>query len=447
MSRTPLVDPVAAVNAAAPNRIAEAIARLSATERIWPLVDESSSIRNFKADQLIRSKYRSQGNVSDRQDLCNYAAHLSMGHLMDGWRYLSQSLLALSRGARPKSVHLAYYAELRAALSLLASNGIVIHNGKNYSIKSDGKIAWFQGRTHEVAWQAIEAWASRPDSADTVFKAFSFGGLNGGDWVGASEGEQLPIDLSQKWVTGWAVDLSNLREDSATRNLASYNPKLAEDALTPLSTDDLKVLISFGAAFFGAEPNSHFDRAVLKNLISMLGKKSSRNRNRDYINDLKKKLVVNGSFNDASKANEAMIELHNSLPIPIQNIITWAAGHSGENAGPENLMSRSFMLLRLATTIAVDRSKEAAREKDGEQAVEWLRKLLLKFAISANCVRRNGALEEALSEGELASSLQAINTAAQSNPLCGFEVWQNNAPDLISLTSTERICIRSASVH
>ena len=53
-----------------------------------------------------------------------YVAASAPTHLIDGWSYLARAIDALLRGDAPAAVHLGYYAELRAAMSLLAGGGI-----------------------------------------------------------------------------------------------------------------------------------------------------------------------------------------------------------------------------------------------------------------------------------------------------------------------------------
>src|ERR1700722_6306108 len=56
--------------------------------------------------------------------LAQYISASSILHCADGWSYLGRAISCLLTGDPHRVVHLAYYAELRAALSLLASEGI-----------------------------------------------------------------------------------------------------------------------------------------------------------------------------------------------------------------------------------------------------------------------------------------------------------------------------------
>jgi len=83
--------------------------------------------------------------------LSDYLALSCPLHALDGWRYLSAALVSLLNGARTEALHLAYYAELRAALSILAGSGIAVLNNKHYAIDNTGLVYWFSGKTHSTA--------------------------------------------------------------------------------------------------------------------------------------------------------------------------------------------------------------------------------------------------------------------------------------------------------
>ncbi len=73
------------------------------------------------------------GNLHKRQ-MAQYVAASVILHCNDGWSYLGRSLSALLRGDPHRARHLAYYAELRGAMSLLASNGIGVFNKQHFVI-------------------------------------------------------------------------------------------------------------------------------------------------------------------------------------------------------------------------------------------------------------------------------------------------------------------------
>src|SRR5690606_15596582 len=64
-------------------------------------------------------------SLKDRQ-VAEYISVSTLTHCTDGWNYLSRSIESILSGDEMSSIHLAYYAELRAVLSLMATQGIGI---------------------------------------------------------------------------------------------------------------------------------------------------------------------------------------------------------------------------------------------------------------------------------------------------------------------------------
>lgn len=62
-------------------------------------------------------------------------------HCFDGWSYLGRALEAEMAGDPQTAVHLGYYAELRAAMSVLASDEIGVFRNKH---------AVFTGETYKT---------------------------------------------------------------------------------------------------------------------------------------------------------------------------------------------------------------------------------------------------------------------------------------------------------
>ena len=77
--------------------------------------------------------------------LAQYISASSLLHSSDGWSYLGKALLSILRGDPHRAVHLAYYAELRAAVSLLATEGIGIFNNRHFVIDAPGSVARMHG--------------------------------------------------------------------------------------------------------------------------------------------------------------------------------------------------------------------------------------------------------------------------------------------------------------
>src|SRR6266481_5958480 len=121
----PTVSPAVAVASASEEPVIQAGAsRIGVANTIWPLLPLTSPVVQGNAVSFIDSIFNTTANAANLQQMADYLALSTCCHALDGWRYLSQASIALMTGARNQALHLAYYAELRAALSILGSSGI-----------------------------------------------------------------------------------------------------------------------------------------------------------------------------------------------------------------------------------------------------------------------------------------------------------------------------------
>lgn len=153
-------------------------------------------------------------------------------HAVDGWSYLGRALSALLSGQAHAARHLAYYAELRAALSLLASSGIGIFNRRNAVIDSAGAVHIMSERpTHEMAWLALAAWCGQSTSLERLITPVQLAGAS----LLLPFREFFPAQIlsaAGELMLNWGFDLQLGAMDREQRNLSSYQPT----ALTPLRT-------------------------------------------------------------------------------------------------------------------------------------------------------------------------------------------------------------------
>lgn len=152
-----------------------------------------------------------------------YVAGSSIVHCFDGWSYLGRALDANLAGDPDTARHLGYYAELRAAMSLLATGGVGVFKNKHVIVSRDGRCEILRaGGTHDFTWQALQYWAGRPSGTGAVLNAIQPGGLPLSEWLSQfSAGVNF---LATKWLLQWGLDLSRLSEDRNARNIASYRP-------------------------------------------------------------------------------------------------------------------------------------------------------------------------------------------------------------------------------
>lgn len=196
---------------------------------------------NWSNSQWLRPRNRYLRNCIDKietdtkpprrithRHLREYIAASSLAHCMDSWSYLGRGIDAHLRGAPDIARHLGYYAELRAAMSLLASEGVGVFDKTHFVVNGKKKCEQIKAsRTHEFAWDALEHWATTPSAASLIFKVIQPGGIPLEKWLNSfliTPG--LHAILAERWLLQWGLDLKQLRDDRNARNSASYRPNV-----------------------------------------------------------------------------------------------------------------------------------------------------------------------------------------------------------------------------
>ena len=76
------------------------------------------------------------GRAIKHRHLAQYIAASAPLHCADGWSLLGRSIDCHSRGDTDAARHFAYYAELRAAMSLLAVEGVGIFSDRHFVVRT-----------------------------------------------------------------------------------------------------------------------------------------------------------------------------------------------------------------------------------------------------------------------------------------------------------------------
>ena len=169
-------------------------------------------------------------------DVASYILCSSPVHCLDGWSFLSRSIDALIHGDIASVVHFAYYAELRAALAILAADGIGILKSNHILAQFSGatNVTVWNGNTHEDAWLALEAWSKSSRSSDLFLRGIRLDNVPLEDWLTGFGIPQVAASrltgqtLLQQW--GFDLQLSSaippVRSiyDRDARNEVSYRP-------------------------------------------------------------------------------------------------------------------------------------------------------------------------------------------------------------------------------
>lgn len=188
-------------------------------------------VGNRYATNCIKKIKRDAGHGGHLRhgQLASYIAASSVIHCMDGWSYAARAIDADLSGDVAAARHLAYYAELRAAMALLASVGLGVFDEKHFALKADRKCERIvnAGRTHVFVWDALEYWAQQPAATDLILSVIQPGGKTLSEWLEhfpPTAGGGFRAILARQWLREWGLDLQRFALDRDARNESSYRP-------------------------------------------------------------------------------------------------------------------------------------------------------------------------------------------------------------------------------
>jgi hypothetical protein len=301
----------------------------------------------------------SSGRSINHQDLSEYIAASALLHCSDAWSFLGRSVENLTRGDRDCARHFAYYAELRAAISLLATNGIGIFDKKHIVLDSAGFCHYINGQTHVMAWSCLEAWADLNLSSSRFLlpETIQFHGNTLNEWLNYfwPGGTSTPNLVTKEWLQTWGLDLQRLSMDRDSRNESSYRPTRLNriHALNVSETSDFicdfwKLFEPSGQSLFELI-DKHILRLSLERwYLSLTGKKVDNNP-RDFENRIRLMLNKASLSDNLQKQLLEFFVRRSDVEDPI--IFKQARGTAPFSDQQHHLqvISRAVLLLRIAT--------------------------------------------------------------------------------------------------
>lgn len=263
----------------------------------------------------------------------------SLVHAAEGWRFLSSALTALLAHGEKQAIHYAYYAELRAALSLLASYGLRVKypNSTYLDVRGDEQSAsWRKELTHKLVWRLWSDWA-RTSPAEDLF----LDGLRVHPAVSLRHFKDAISTVSASAnLTAWARDLQ-LDNEHTARNHASYEAGYSREDLRFMEASDFEFVRELWSL---AEPTAVGLQFEVK-LVRWMLKDSAEN------------LSV-GAGDAAQWISRVLTEVERLTGISVSELETVLSIKSescpifsmafSPAVGAHNIASRAFFLLRLA---------------------------------------------------------------------------------------------------
>lgn len=405
----------------------------------WPFLPRTSKLLSGRARGLVEHYY---DHPSPPRSVINaisdYSILSAWAHTFDGWRFLSQAALALVNASRSKALHLSYYAELRAVLSILSGSGIGVLKNKHYALSNTGAISWFRGSTHTKAWEALKAWSNIPSNGMRVIDALGTNSILGIPWIEVCRATSLPQEVAGRWLQDWAIDLLRLSKDQDLRNEASYRPDLTDKSFDPLVLKELQLIRTANGAFNPDALNSGdlVDVALVNDLCENVAdnRYASNSGSQMFVfwQEVLQWLVTHGK-----KSHEEALAIIRLL----RNARTTPAGHLLQEADRENtsvsgVFCRALFLLRLASAMLRRQKREMERRAHGG-VLKWPFSLLSQFGLHSQ------VWEEGKEPGDYSTLDQDKNDADdeiaqwldENNPsFSGFRLWSDKA------TATWQIC-------
>ncbi|MBY5933726.1 hypothetical protein KUV51_12005 [Tateyamaria omphalii] len=337
----------------------------------------------------IRRLDRARAQLSDDQ-MVSLIAACGPNHCLDGWGYLSRSISALVARDGHSAKHMAYYAQLRAAMSMLAVSGIGIFNGLNICIDVNGAVHKLENtqenkggeNTHRIVWPALDAWLRIDSNAARFLSSVSLHGTNLKDALDSIWPNRQPVSIVLPLINAWAFDLSVATQHHEQRNISSYTPHEL-NALQCSFQDEMDFLSETWSAL---EPSAPFgftqlDNHMLRRLFQMVHQQDNSAADPADIVQLDASPI-------ATRYEELEPTLRQAVPKPFlldetgsnePQVFQMAAT---DGTTPRAMISRAVLLLRAATAMNTLTLHEAGFSPDGTEIRPWLDPLIVHRGIT-----------------------------------------------------------------
>jgi hypothetical protein len=211
------------IRGASRQAIADYFRKLPAHEREVKWIRKTN---RYRINCVQRYKDDSAKGAVDHARLVEYIASSMPAHVIDGWALLGRAIDSVLRRDTYGAIHFAYYAELRAAMGLLASEGIGILNRCHPVVQAVNRTRPLRkgAGTHAIVGPCLRQWATLSRAGELLDRTVQPADITISDWLEASRSGAPGKAVAQKWLKAWGLDLSAIEEDRIARNLASYRP-------------------------------------------------------------------------------------------------------------------------------------------------------------------------------------------------------------------------------
>lgn len=294
-----------------------------------------------------------------KRHLAQYIAASGALHANDGWSYLGRAVACMLAGDKHRALHMAYYAELRAAMSLLASNGLGVFDKKHFYISAANttvKLGASNG-THILAWLALEEWSRRPASGALFATLVRPEGLTLDEWFQPQGGAAALAPQAKSWFMQWGMDLGLTTKDREARNESSYRPDGVPTTWEVSAREGFEFIRDMWSALEPSSASSfeQIDRYILRlaierHHVSLTGRPAGPG-DAAYV-ALVNTIVNAQSLATATEDRLKRFLLRQSAPIDPQIFRFSAMKPGNPQTDAFAVMARAVLLLRIATGAA-----------------------------------------------------------------------------------------------
>jgi hypothetical protein len=289
----------------------------------------------------------------------------SLVHTTEGWRFLASALTAILAHGGRQAIHYAYYAELRAAFSLLASFGLRVKYPTSAYLEltgSAGTPSWRSDQTHKLVWKLWSDWVQTAAAEE-----FFLDGLRIHPSVSLRAFRDAIASVSASAnLTAWGRDLQLSNEHTA-RNTASYEAVQAGEDLSLMGQADFDFVRDLWAL---AEPTGVGLQFETQLVHWMLKKEKNDREHAGPVGAGEEWLNMVLAVVEQS-TGVPIEELKAALSLEVDASTVFDAAFSAD-VGASNITARAFFLLRLST-LAINSAFTAQSATPGKA---WLREWL-----------------------------------------------------------------------
>lgn len=368
--------------------------------------------------------------------LCEYLAISTLFHCFDGWSFLGRAIDAEMAADPATAGHLAYYAELRGAMSLLASQGIGVFDDVHAAASDDRSFLTIRdaGRTHQFIWTALDHWASL-GALRVLFRVVEPHGISLNDWMEILHPSRSGVTaIAESLVRQWGFEIRKFRADRTLRNLISYNPTQVVSAAPRGIPDVLRSVMDLWRCCEPTRPGTfhQLDWLLLRHSLTVV----FRNGN-GGVPSYSERIEEIGQSLELSADDENALRRRLSSTDTGSTLLSSASATTAvtESSYSSQVLARAALMLRLATGCV-----RTVFDTNQEEVSRFLSRWSEESSVSRR-TRPSAGAGAADSWTDVSEALDRVTewVSEDAAPKSYFEFWRDRSADAAVLSSTERI--------